>query len=75
MVNDMVMARVQVNSNADKGVVGKLSIEARGPFRIVEDHGNGSYSVHPFNNPNSAIRKFQAQDMYALPHRFFLVTI
>ena len=39
MVDDMVMARVQVNSNADKGVVGKLYIEARGPFRVVADHG------------------------------------
>ena len=37
-IDDMVMDRVQVNSNAKDGVVGKLSIEARGPFRIIEDH-------------------------------------
>ena len=60
MVDDMVMARVQVNSNDDKGVVGKISIEAQGPFRVVEDHGNGSYYVQPFNKPDSAIHKFQA---------------
>ena len=55
----MVMTRVQVNNSAAQGVVGKLSIEARGPFRVVEDHDNGSYSVQPFNKPNSAVRKFQ----------------
>ena len=31
-VNDMVMACVQVNSSAADGAVGKLAIEARGPF-------------------------------------------
>jgi len=44
-VNDMVMVRVQVQSDKAAGVVGKLSIEYRCPFRVVEDHGNGSYSV------------------------------
>ena len=66
-VGDMVMARVQVNSNAKTGVVGKLSIESRGPFRVVTNHGNGSYTVKPFDKPNGAERKFLAQDMYALP--------
>ena len=31
-VDDMVMARVQVQSSSATGVVGKLAIEARGPF-------------------------------------------
>ena len=68
-IDDMVMARVQVNSNAKDGVVGKLSIEARGPFRIIEDHKNVSYSVKPFDKANGAIRRFMAQDIYALPPR------
>ena len=65
-VNDMVMTRVQVNNSAAQGVVGKLSIEARGSFRVVEDHDNGSYSVQPFDKPNSVVRKFQLHDIYAL---------
>ena len=66
-IGDMVMARVQVNSDKKAGKVGKLSIESRGPFRIMTDHSNGSYSVQPFDKPDSAIRKFLAQDIYALP--------
>ena len=66
-IDDMVMDRIQVNSNAKDGVVGKLSIEARGPFRIIEDHKNVSYSVKPFDKANGAIRRFMAQDIYALP--------
>ena len=61
------MALVQVNSDKKAGKVGKLSIESRGPFRIMTDHSNGSYSVQPFDKPDSAIRKFLAQDIYALP--------
>ena len=36
----MVMAYVQVNSSTTQGVVRKLSIEDRDPFRVVEYHGN-----------------------------------
>ena len=61
------MARVQVQSSKDKQVVGKLSIEARGPYRIVEDHGNGSYWVQKFDKPDGVLRKFMGQDLYALP--------
>ena len=61
------MVRVQVNSSASQGLVGKLSNEARGPFRVVEDYSNGSNSVQPFDKPDSAVRKFQTQNIYALP--------
>ena len=54
------MVRVQVNGNAKTGVVGKLSIESRGPFRVTMDHVNGSYTVVPFDKPNGAARKFLA---------------
>ena len=47
-----------------------MYIESRGPFRIVSDHNNDSYSVRPFDKPNSIIRKFFLQDMYALPPQF-----
>lgn len=63
----MVIACVRVNSKADIIAVGKLSIVSRGPFKIVEDCSNGSYSVQPFDKPDAAIRKFLGQDLYALP--------
>ena len=66
-VNDMVKARITVNNSIEKGVVEKLALEARGPFRVVEDHGNGSYSLQLFDRPNGTLWKFQTQDMYALP--------
>ena len=66
-VGDMIMARVQVNSNAKTGIVGKLSIKLRGPFKVAINHGNGSYTVVTFDKPNGTKRNFLAQDMYALP--------
>ena len=41
-VNGTVIAYVQVNSSTTQGVVRKLSIEDRDPFRVVEYHGNRS---------------------------------
>lgn len=63
----MVMALVHVTSKVANGVVGKVDIKARGPFCIIEDHYNGSYSMHPFNKSDSVIIKFMAQDLYILP--------
>lgn len=68
-IDDMVMDRVQVKSSSTTGVVRKLAIEARGPFRITTDHGNGSYSVKPFDKPDAPSKKFMAQDIYMLYHR------
>ena len=61
------MDRVQVKSVAKTGTVGKFSIESREPLCVILDHNNGSYSVQPFDKLDGAIRKFLAQDMYALP--------
>ena len=44
-VGDVVKAHVQVNSSADKGVVGKLSYKAKGPFIITADMGQNSFEV------------------------------
>jgi len=66
-IGDTVMVCVQVNSNAKTGVVGKLSIKSRGPFKVTTDHSNDSYPVRPFEKPTAVERKFLAQDMYALP--------
>ena len=47
-----------------------MFIEARWPFRVVENHGNVTYSVQPFDKPDSVVRKFQTQDLYALPLQY-----
>ena len=63
----MVMARVHVTSKEATGTVGKLSITSRGPYRVTKNHNNDSYSIQLFDNPQGVIRKFFAQDLYALP--------
>ena len=55
---DMVMARVQVQSKASTGAVGKFANKSIGPFCITKWHNNGSYSVQPFDKPDAATWKF-----------------
>ena len=33
---------------------------------MLKDHGNGFYTVKPFDKPDSTVHKFLAQDLYAL---------
>ena len=66
-IGDMVMARVQVQSKAATGIVGKLFIQSRGPYKVIEDHNNGSYLVKSFDKLDATSGKFLAQDLYALP--------
>lgn len=61
------MAWVQVNSNMKTGVVWKLAIELRRPFKVTTYHGNMSYTVNPFNKPDGVHHKCFAHDMYTLP--------
>jgi hypothetical protein len=49
---DLVLVRVQVQSNADLNRVAKLSYQVRGPFRIIS-HSAGSYQVVPLHLPDS----------------------
>ena len=56
-----------MQSVAAAGVAGKLYIESRGTFRVVEVHGTGSYSIQLFDKPVGAVRKFLARNLYALP--------
>ena len=49
---DLVLVRVQVQSNADQNRVAKLSYQVRGPFRIIS-HSAGSYKVVPLHQPDS----------------------
>lgn len=70
-VGDIVKAHVQVQSNAAKGQVGKLSYQARGPFKIITDLGHQSFEVQKFDKPNSAKRKYKSADLYLLPPSLF----
>jgi hypothetical protein len=51
-IDDLVLVRVQVQSNAELHRVAKLSYQVRGPFRIVS-HSAGSYQVTPLHNPTA----------------------
>ena len=70
-VGDIVKAHVQVQSNASKGQVGKLSYQARGPFKIITDLGQQSFEVQKLDKPDSAIRKYKSADLYLLPPSLF----
>jgi PAS domain-containing protein len=66
-VDDVVMVRVQVQSNANLDRVAKLSYRLRGPMIVKEVLGNGAYSVTRLDNPDGLQRKYHAQDLSLLP--------
>jgi hypothetical protein len=66
-VDDVVMVRVQVQSNAQLDRVAKLSYRLRGPMIIKEVLGHGAYSVARFDNSDGPRRKYHAQDLSLLP--------
>ena len=70
-VGDVVKAHVQVQSNADNGVVGKLSYRARGPFIITTDLGGGSFEVQRYGDTAAATRKYKNTELYLLPPALF----
>lgn len=70
-IGDIVKAHVQVQSNAAKGQVGKLSYQARGPFKIISDLSHQSFEVQKLDKPDSTIRKYKSADLYLLPPSLF----
>ena len=69
-VNDLVMARVQVQSKASINRVGKLTYQQRGPFivlRYIEDMGK--YIVRWLHLPNSEPHEYHAIDLTMVPPR------
>ena len=70
-VGDVVKAHVQVNSNLNKGVVGKLSYQGRGPFQIKEILEANSYLVQRYNYPDGPTRKYKGSELYLLPPSIF----
>ena len=66
-VGDLVMARVQVNSDAASGTVAKLSYRKRGPYEIVESTGYGAYLVRRHGHPTAPLLKYPTQALSPLP--------
>jgi hypothetical protein len=66
-LHDIVMVRVQVQSNMETNRVAKLSYRLRGPYSIIEVLGNGAYLVQKVNKPDSPKLKYHTQDISFLP--------
>ena len=65
-VGDVIKAHVQVDSVVEKGVVGKLSYQAKGPLIITVDLGDNSFEVQTYDDPNSAKQKYKNMELYIL---------
>ena len=70
-VGDVVKAHVQVQSNAERGIVGKLAYRARGPFLITKDLGGGSFHVQLYGDSSAPLRKYKNTELYLLPPVMF----
>jgi hypothetical protein len=66
-IGDRVMATVQVQSDASKSKVAKLSYQRRGPFEIVNHLGNGAYELRSLSRPDAATLKFHSASISPLP--------
>lgn len=62
-----VMTCTEVQSDAKKGCVGKLSCQISEPFRIVFHTGHRSYFVQRLSNPRSYKINCMAENLYTLP--------
>ena len=71
-VGDVVKARVQAQSKSEKGILGKLSYQARGPFQIKVVLEANFYLVQRYNNPDGPTRKYKGSELYLLPPIIFL---
>jgi hypothetical protein len=66
-VGDLVMATVQVQSDAKTSTVAKLSYRKRGPYVIVERTEHGAYMVRRHGHPDSPLICYHAQALSAPP--------
>jgi hypothetical protein len=66
-VGDLVMACVQVNSDASTGTVAKLSHCKVGPYKIIEATGSGTYLVRCHDSPTAPLLKYPTQALSPLP--------
>ena len=64
-------AHVQVNSNATKGIVGKLSYQDRVLYQIKEVLNANSYLVQRYNQEDVPTRKYKGTELHLLPPGIF----
>lgn len=64
---DIVTVRIQKQSDKDSGTVEKLEFNSRGPFKVIEYLGHGSYRLRPFQKPNAATRQHKGIDLHPIP--------
>ena len=70
-ISDVVKAHVQVKYVAGKGIVSKLSYQAKGPFVMTKDLGNNSFEVQCYDKPDGPFRKYKNTELYLLPPELF----
>jgi hypothetical protein len=70
-VGDIVMGRVAVQSNKERGVSQKMVYQSRGPYVIEKVTGYDTYFVRKYGKPLSALQKFMASDLYLLPPQIY----
>ena len=66
-VGDVIKDHVQIQSNAYRGDVKKLSYQTRGRFQIKEILEGNSYLVKQCNSSSIATRKYKGSELYFLP--------
>ena len=60
-----------MQSNATKGVVGKLSSRAKGPFVITKDLSYNIFKVQQYNEPSSTKQKYKTVNCMYCHLRYF----
>ena len=68
VVGDIVMARTTIQSDFFTKKLAILSYQVRGPFRIVQFTGRGSYFARKLYKPNSPQLNLMDTDLYPLLH-------
>jgi hypothetical protein len=66
-VGDIVAVQIQVQSDNQGNRVQKLAYCTRGPFVIISNNGNGSYSMRPYDKSDGAVRTYPTEAISLLP--------
>ena len=66
-MNDIVFTNVQIQSNAKKGKVKKLSYSRRGPYTVIKVHPSGSYDLTLTSSTSSAVIKKHGSELILCP--------
>ena len=69
-IGDLVLAQVQVQSQASHQSVSKLSYTIRGPFSVVARLHGGAYQLRKLGNPNGPLFKFPTEAIQPCPPGF-----